>query len=69
MKYNLFALIVLSISTISLSAQSNFFYNDARTLSAGKAFTGLANDENAIFYNPAGLTLIQNQKVVLSGLI
>jgi hypothetical protein len=27
----------------------------------------LADDENAIFYNPAGLTQIQNQRVVLSG--
>jgi len=35
----------------------------------GKAFTGLADDENALFYNPAGLTQIEGRTISLSGYI
>ena len=32
------------------------FYNSFETLSMGEAFTGISDDVNAIYYNPAGLT-------------
>ena len=33
----------------------------------GKAFTGLADDESALFYNAAGIAYIQGQSGGLSG--
>jgi long-subunit fatty acid transport protein len=35
----------------------------ARVLGMGEAFVGLADDVNAIHYNPAGLNLIPNQQI------
>lgn len=32
------------------------FYNSFKTFCMGETFTGIANDENALYYNPAGLT-------------
>jgi hypothetical protein len=34
------------------------FYRGVRPLGMGGAFTALADDENALYYNPAGLTAI-----------
>lgn len=70
---NLKALLVTAFIIIlpatSICAQEPFFYDGTRALSLGKAFTGLANDENALFYNPAGLTRIDGRRVTLSGYI
>ncbi len=60
---------ILLLSAISLSAQEPYFCDGTRALSMGKAFTALADDENALFYNPAGLTRIEGQRIVLSGYI
>lgn len=64
---NILLISVLYISAISLSAQTNFTFSGTRTSSVGEAFIGLADDENAIFYNPAGLVRVQHQKIALSG--
>ena len=37
-----------------------------RTLSMGKAFTGLANDAEAGYFNPAGLVQLNAQNIKLS---
>lgn len=34
-----------------------------RTIAMGKAFTGLANDQEAIYYNPAGLTQLLSHNI------
>jgi long-subunit fatty acid transport protein len=60
-------LVILSVT--SIGAQEPFFYDGTRALSMGKAFTGMADDENALFYNPAGLTQIKGHTISLSGYI
>jgi hypothetical protein len=44
---------LLAIFTFSFDLS---FYNSFKTLCMGETFTGIANDENALYYNPAGLT-------------
>ncbi len=36
----------------------------ARAVSMGGAFTGLADDESALYYNPAGITSIEDNKFI-----
>jgi hypothetical protein len=60
-------LVVVSFAT-SISAQDNFSYSGTRPLSLGRAFIGSADDENALFYNSAGLTQVQFRKITLSGI-
>ncbi len=38
----------------------------ARAVSMGGAFTGLANDESALFYNPAGITQFDTKRYIAS---
>ena len=58
----LLALLLLLAWSGSLSAQSaNTLFDisaGTRPLAMGGAFTGLADDENALFYNAAGLALL-----------
>lgn len=37
----------------------------ARAVSLGGAFTGLANDESALYYNPAGIASFEEQRIIL----
>ncbi|NOY88937.1 MAG: PorV/PorQ family protein [FCB group bacterium] len=37
----------------------------ARAVAMGGAFTGLANDESAMYYNPAGITNFENKRFIL----
>jgi hypothetical protein len=60
---------ILLLSATPVSAQEPFFYDGTRALSMGKAFSALADDENALFYNPAGLTQINGRTISLSGYI
>lgn len=62
-------MLTLILSATSLYAQEPFFCDGARSLSLGKAYVGLADDENALFYNPAGLTQVREQKMSFSGTI
>lgn len=41
------------------------FYKGVRPLGMGDAFTAIANDENAAFYNPAGLNSVKSGRVEL----
>ncbi|GMT42087.1 MAG: hypothetical protein IEMM0002_0498 [bacterium] len=40
-------------------------YSGIRPLGMGNAFTAVANDENAAFYNPAGLNSVKDGRIVL----
>lgn len=53
-KQIIFFLIVL-VSVVAFSFDLSF-YNSFETLMMGNTFTGIANDVNAVYYNPAGLT-------------
>ena len=48
------AILIVLISLLSFALDLSF-YNSFKTLCMGETFTGIANDENALFYNPAGL--------------
>lgn len=50
------SLALLVILGASILAFDLSFYNSFETLCMGETFTGIANDENALSYNPAGLT-------------
>ena len=69
LKVLLMTAFIISLSASTIHAQEPFFYDGTRALSMGKAFTGLADDENALFYNPAGLTRIDGRTISLSGYI
>lgn len=57
------------LAAIALAARAAFadplplFYQGVRPLGMGGAFTAVANDENAMFYNPAGLNSIKSGRV------
>ena len=69
LKTLLLPVIFLVLSPVKIEAQEPYFYDGTRALSLGKAFTGLADDENALFYNPAGLTRIEGRTISLSAYI
>jgi hypothetical protein len=50
-----------------IRALDSFTYTGARALSMGKAFTALADDESAMFYNAAGLAYLEGQRAGISG--
>lgn len=57
----IFGLVVALGGTCSLCAAKAYpvLHRGVRPLGMGGAFTALADDENALFYNPAGLSAIQ----------
>ena len=69
LKAHLVISFIIIMSAASIGAQEPFFYDGTRALSLGKAFSALADDENALFYNPAGLTRMEGHRISLSGYI
>jgi hypothetical protein len=53
--------------TMGAFAQAPFFFEEARPLALGGAYTGLARDASALFYNPAGLAQLSMSIASLSG--
>lgn len=52
-------LLVFAVLLFSQPTAANaVFYDGIRPLGMGNAFTAVADDENAVFYNPAGLSLM-----------
>ena len=49
----------MSVAPVARSEETPVFYKGLRPLGMGGAFTAVADDENAIFYNPAGLNKIE----------
>ena len=65
--------LILIISTIIFvcisgvfASDTPFFFESARTIGMGGAFTAIADDENAILYNPAGLSKIKTNIINMS---
>lgn len=54
-KVTLLVLVILWAPAVSLADEIPLFYQGIRPLGMGGAFTAVAGDENAFFYNPAGL--------------
>lgn len=53
-------LLVLLAAPLSFAAEFPSFFEGVRPLGMGGAFTAVADDENALFYNPAGLNKVEN---------
>ncbi len=51
--------ILIGLFSVSIFAFDVSFYRSTQTLEMGETFTGIANDQNAIFYNPAGIANIK----------
>jgi len=64
----IFALLT-GVNTLSLFGdEPQHIRQSLRALGMGNAFTAVANDENALFYNPAGLQLLQQHIVEIISL-
>lgn len=62
--------ISLSASLINSKAGSSAFSFlkiniSARAVAMGSAFTGLADDESSLYYNPAGITVYDEQRIIV----
>ncbi len=51
----LFVIALISLVSVFAFAFDLSFYNSFETLCMGETFTGIANDANSLYYNPAGL--------------
>jgi hypothetical protein len=71
LKFKIQRLLILSLVTAGMTvgsfAQTPFFFEEARPLALGGAYTGLARDASALFYNPAGLAQLRMSIASLSG--
>lgn len=62
--YTLFICFLIMVIPLSGTAQiSNQMQIGARPLGMGGAFSAIANDANAIFWNPAGIVTLQRQEI------
>jgi hypothetical protein len=52
---------------IAESLPNLVFIQGVRPMSMGGAFTAVADDENLLFFNPAGLQKIENSRLTISG--
>lgn len=59
MKKFLFVVFFLVVYSASYAADISRHFTGIRPLGMGGAFTAVANDENALFYNPAGLDRVE----------
>ncbi|MGC8544318.1 MAG: hypothetical protein ACP5NR_00005 [Athalassotoga sp.] len=51
--------ILIVLFSVSIFAFDVSFYRSTQTFEMGETFTGIANNQNAIFYNPAGIANIK----------
>ena len=56
-------LALIFLSAPAYGKQFDFFYRGIRPLGMGDAFTAIADDENAAFYNPAGLDFVKKRRI------
>lgn len=61
-------LIIVFYSSIA-NAEIPFFFEGTRPMGMGGAFTAVADDENAILYNPAGLAKVKESTITISGFL
>ena len=50
------------------STEIKEFYRGVRPMGMGNAFTALANDEDSVFYNPAGIAYNKSIKLNISNI-
>ena len=55
--------VLLAISFILGLSRPSFACVGARVMAMGGAFTGLADDINSVYWNPAGLTQLENKQI------
>lgn len=62
-----FLSILILLFTVSINYGSGFQINEhsARAMALGGAFTGLANDPSAVYFNPAGITQLTGSHLML----
>jgi len=65
LKVFFFFLALITVSVPAFALEFDFFYRGIRPLGMGDAFTAVANDENAAFYNPAGLDSVKKGRIEL----
>lgn len=70
MKKTAHALIIASVALLSLARpvcalELNEFYRGMRAMGMGNTYTAVADDLDSVFYNPAGLALLQGTSFVL----
>lgn len=68
MKKLLFCFLLLGCMLFSSVLHANeyaYIYKGIRPLGMGGAFVAVSNDQNALFYNPAGLSRIQGKRVAI----
>ena len=63
LKVFFFFLALIAVSVPAFAEEFDFFYRGIRPLGMGDAFTAVANDENAAFYNPAGLDSVKEGRI------
>lgn len=51
--------VVIIWGTCAMASEYQSFHRGTRTLGMGGAFTAVADDQNALYFNPAGLSLIK----------
>lgn len=61
--FSVIAFLFMSVSANSAPLET--FYSGIRPLAMGNAFTAVADDKNAVFYNPAGLNSVKKGRVDL----
>lgn len=59
-RFKTFIIFMLLVLLLTCSQAEAILYKGIRPLGMGNAFTALADDKNALFYNPAGLSGISN---------
>jgi len=60
-------IVIISFYSFNLLTNEHYIYihRGARVLGLGGAFTGVSDDENALFYNPAGLNRIKESRIAI----
>lgn len=69
MKRKIFFVCVLAIVTLLCQGNAVFACEGARPLAMGGAFTGLADDANATYWNPAAMGVMEGPEITYTGTV
>ncbi len=58
-------LMSILVSSMLFADEYNYIYRGIRPMGMGGAFAAVSNDQNALFYNPAGLSHVPDRRLVL----